>query len=743
MYKIFLVIIFTTFLISHSNTEIVKKIEISGNTKISDETIKIYGDIKINKNYTESDLNKILNNLYSTNFFDDINLALSNNILRINLKELPILSRLIFIGEKKEKLVKELKKLMKLKENDHYSKSKLSKDIETIKRVYSTMGYNFAEITSKIKKTNESSVELILVINRGEVTKISKINFVGDKKIREKRLRDIIASEEDKFWKFISKNSKFSENLINLDKRLLTNYYKSIGYYDVKISSSSAEVEKSGNIEMTYSINAGNRYIFKKITTKVDPIFDKNIFYPLQKEYKKVIGSFYSPFKIKKLLDSIDDLVEENNLQFVEHNVEENLEGKTISIRLNIFEGERVLVERINVFGNNITDETVVRSELTIDEGDPFTELAIDKSKANLMSRNIFGKVETEIKSGSSKDLKIIDINVEEKPTGEISAGAGIGTNGGLLAFTLKENNYLGEGKNVGFDFALSKESVKGTINYTDPNYDFLGNAISYFVSSSSNDRPDQGWENSLASAGVRTAFEQYKDLYASLGLTADYDDLRTTDTASASLKTQSGTFTELSGNYGFKLDKRDRSFMPTDGYVTSFSQAIPIIADRNFVANTFSASKYISLNENVISATKLYIKTVNGIGDDDVRLSKRISLGSSKLRGFENSKVGPVDGVDHVGGNFAAAINFEASLPNLLPESTKTDVGLFLDIANVWGVDYDSSIDDSNKVRASTGAAASWLSPLGPMTFILSTNISKAATDVTESFNFNLGTTF
>ena len=137
------------------------------------------------------------------------------------------------------------------------------------------------------------------------------------------------------------------------------------------------------------------------------------------------------------------------------------------------------------------------------------------------------------------------------------------------------------------------------------------------------------------------------------------------------------------------------------------------------------------------------FFSAVNGIGDEDVRLSKRRNLSTKRLRGFERNKVGPVDGVDHIGGNYAAAVNFETNLPNLLPENSNTDVGLFLDFGNVWGVDYDESIDESNKIRSSVGAAMNWISPIGPLSFVLSQNLSKADTDETESFSFNLGTTF
>ena len=378
-----------------------------------------------------------------------------------------------------------------------------------------------------------------------------------------------------------------------------------------------------------------------------------------------------------------------------------------------------------------------------MDEGDPFTKLNLDKSIAKIKSRNIFKSVNFKVSDGSEQNLKVIDIVVEEKPTGEISAGAGIGTDGGMFAFNIKENNWLGQGKSLGFDVEVDSESFNGTLSYTDPNYNFLGNSISYSISSEDNDKPDQGYENSIISAGIGTSFEQFKDVVTSLGINASYDDLRTDSNASSSLKKQSGNFSEISGNYGFTFDSRDRVFMPTSGSITSFGQSLPIYADKSFIANSFTYSTYKTLTEDVVGAGKIYLATINGVGSDDVRLSKRKGLSNRRLRGFERNKVGPVDGKDHVGGNYAAALNFETNLPNLLPESSNTDVSLFLDFGNVWGVDYDSSIDDSNKIRSSTGVMASWMSPIGPMTFILSQNLSKADTDETESFNFQLGTTF
>ena len=725
------------------NAEVVNKIEINGNLRVSDETIIIYGEINKNEDYSEQDLNRIINNLYSTNFFEDVKLELKNNILKVNLVEYPVINNLIILGEPSKKYKEQIIKIMSLKGKDSFIRNYLSSDVEKIKKLYASIGYNFTEVETKIRELDKNNVDLIFEIKRGDITTISKISFIGDKKIREKRLRDVIASQEDKFWKFISKNTRYSKNLINLDVRLLSNYYKSIGYYDVRVTSNTAEIKGRDNVELTYSIDAGKRYTIKKISTIVDPVFDKNLFFPLNETYKKYAGTYYSPFKIKKLLEELDELIEKNNLQFVEHNVEEKIEGNTIIVNFNVFEGEKITVERVNIIGNNVTNENVIRSELELDEGDPFTQLSLDKSIANLKSRNIFGEVKAEVVEGSSKNLRVIEINVAEKPTGELAAGAGVGTNGGTIGFNIKENNWLGEGKKIGFDMELDQESLRGTISYTNPNYDFLGNSLSYSLSSITNDKPDQGYENSLISADVSTTFEQFQDVYATLGLSASFDDLTTDDTASQSLQKQSGEFAEISGIYGFVFDKRNRTFMPTEGSILSFNQSFPFYADKSFISNSFAYSAYKTINENVVGAGKFYLNAINGLGDDDVRLSKRTRLSTKRLRGFQRGKVGPVDGKDHVGGNYAASLNFEASLPKFLPESSNTDVMLFLDFGNVWGVDYDDTIDDSNKLRSSTGAAASWLSPIGPMTFILSTNISKASTDEDQSFNFNLGTTF
>ncbi len=744
MKKFLLIILSVLFFVGSSLAEIINEIQISGNKRVSDETIKVYGDIKPKgSDFSNSDINNILKNLYSTNFFEDVNVEIRNNKLIINLTEYPVINEIVLIGEQNIRIQNQIKKVISSKEKNSFIKNNLNNDINLIKKLYSTLGYKFTQVETKVRNIDENNVDLAINIDKGEITRISKIFFTGDKKIKDKRLRDIIVSEEDKFWKVITRNTRFNENQIELDKRLLINYYKNLGYHDIKVTSSSAEIQDSQNINLYYSIEAGKRYIFAKIDTVLDTTFDKKIFFPLREKYNNLVGTYYSPFKIKKILEEIDTIIENNNLQFVEHSVQETIEGDKINLSFNIKEGEKIIVERINIKGNNVTNESVIRSELLLDEGDPFTNLNLNKSISKLKSKQIFNSVKSKVLPGSSNDQKIIEINIEEKPTGELSAGAGVGTNGGTFAFDIKENNWLGEGKIVGLNVELSEESLKGKLFYTNPNYDLLGNSIEYHIQSTTNDKPDQGYENKLITFGAGTSFEQYKDIYTNLSLDFSYDDLMTNSNASASLQKQDGDFTELAANYGFTYDKRNRSFMPTDGSVFGFVQSLPIYADKPFIDNTFRFSTYHEFNENYVGSGKIFLSAINGLNDEDVRLSKRKSLSTRRLRGFSKGKIGPVDGNDHIGGNYAAAVNFDVNLPNLLPDSSNTDVSLFIDFGNVWEVDYDDSLDDSNKLRSSTGINASWISPLGPMTFTLATNLSKASTDTTESFNFNLGTSF
>ena len=336
MYKYFFILLFIFFSISSTKAENIDKVSITGNKRLSSETIKIYGDIEVNKNYSDFDTNEILRKLYETELFENVKIKIAGNELLIDVKEYPFIDQLVIIGEKSKNLREQIIKNIKSKEKRSFIKSNLKSDIEIIKTLYSSRGYNSTNVEMKTKKVSENSFDLLIEIERGDKTKISSIKFIGNKKISSRKLRDVIASEEDKFWKIISNNTNFNKNLLELDTRLLRNFYKSTGFYDVRINSKVAKINDNDQAELTYIISEGTRYTINKISTNVDKVFDAEIFFPLNQIYKKYIGDYYSPFKVKKLLEDLDDLIDKNNLQFVEHNVQEEITKNSINIVLNI-----------------------------------------------------------------------------------------------------------------------------------------------------------------------------------------------------------------------------------------------------------------------------------------------------------------------------------------------------------------------------------------------------------------------
>ena len=736
-------ILFFIFYNVYSYSEVVNKVDVQGNDRISSETIMIFGDIVIGNNYEESDVSLLIKKLYETRFFSNISAELANNKLTIVVEENPIVYSIIFKGEKAKKHVEKIKEFLLVREKSSYVSNNIKHDINQIKSFYRARGYYFVKIDAEIEKLEKNRVNIFYSIDAGEKAKISKIYFLGDKKFRDKRLRDIIISEEAKFWKFLSRNVYLNQERIELEKRLLENYYRNKGYYEVDLTSSNVEYSEGEGFVLTYSINAGKRYKFKKIFADVSETLDSSAFFSLEPEFNKLVGQYYSQIKLYSLLEKIDKLSEQKELQFVNHSLLETLDDDGIEVKINIFEGKKFIIEKINIAGNTITNDSVIRGELLVDEGDPFSELLVNKSLNKIRGRNIFGKVEQKTLPGSTDDLKILEINVEEKATGEIMAGAGVGTEGTSFMFSVRENNWLGKGVYLTSALSISEERVSGNIEVIDPNYNFSGNSVSTSLNVSATDRTAAtGFKSSKTGFSLGTSFEQYEDIYISPSLAVNHEDIEAESTASDSIKKMDGTYITSDFTYGITLDKRNQSFQPTEGYSTSFFQSLPLIQDSSSIINTFNANTWHEISENVIGSLKFQAKTVHGI-DDNVRLTNRLFVSGRKLRGFVRGKVGPKDGADWIGGNYVTGLSVEAQLPNLLPEAYKTDFSLYLDSANIWGVDYSDSINDSNKIRSSVGVAANVFTAIGPLSWTLSQSLTKASSDVTETFNFNIGTSF
>ena len=460
--------------------------------------------------------------------------------------------------------------------------------------------------------------------------------------------------------------------------------------------------------------------------------------------FKELQGEPYSINTVNKILDSLDRITLNEEYKSISANVEETFVDNKLDLLFNIKEAEKTFVEKINIFGNNITRESVIRNNLEIDEGDPFNEILQKKSENNLKSLNYFKSVSSEIIDGVNPNSKIININIEEKPTGEISAGAGFGTSGGTFVFGIKENNYLGKGLAIESNITVNAESFKGSLGLENPNFNNSDKSLFGRIEAIEIDRMStNGYKTNKTGFEFGTRFEYYQDFNLGLSTRSFYEKIETDSTASARQQSQEGNYWDTFINTRFDYDKRNQRFKPDDGFRSIYTLDLPAISDTYTLTNSYSYQKYNSFYDNNVSSFSIYFESANSISGDDIKLTERLFVPSRKLRGFERGKVGPKDGADFIGGNYITAFNASTTLPVLFENSELLDATLFLDIANIWGVDYDSSIDDSNKIRSAIGIGVDWFTAIGPVNFSLTESISKADTDITESFRFNIGTTF
>jgi len=739
--QFFLFSIFLTFSTYSKNFE---KIIVNGNERISNETILVFSEIQDNKSLDENSINEILKKLYKSGFFKDVTVKIENNNLIIEVLENPIIQTVFIEGIKRKKTEESLYEVLSLKSRSSFNSALIKKDESAILNFLKNDGYYFSSILSSYQDLGDNKIDLLYEIDLGEKSKISKISFVGDKIFKDSTLKYIILSEEYKFWKFLSGKKYLNENLIGYDKRLLNNFYKNKGFFNVMIESSFANYLGNDEFEIIYNISAGKKFYFNEFKLNLPIDYKRANFEQLDKIFKELKGENYSLNSIDKILNEIDKIVLNEQFEFLKSTVKESIKDNLINLTFDIGVSEKFYVEKINILGNNITLEEVIRNNMLIDEGDAFNVLLQTKTLNNLKALNFFSKVESEILDIENENKKIINITVEEKPTGEIMAGAGVGTNGGTVAFGVSENNFLGKGIKFSSDILVSSERINGLISLNNPNYKGSNRSLNASLESTITDRlKNFGYKSNKTGFSVGSGFEFYDDLYWTTGISTYVEKLDTDSTASASLKKQEGSYFDTFFNHTFSYDKRDQRYKTSDGYISRFTQNIPLISENYTLTNAYDYKIYNKwLDENVFSIG-FFGKTANSLSGKDVKLSDRLYLPSSKLRGFESGKIGPKDGADYIGGNYAASINMATNLSQILPNSQNTNFSIFFDAANVWGIDYSSALNDDSKIRSSVGIAVDFFTPIGPLNFSLSEPITKGKNDITESFRFNLGTTF
>ena len=744
--KTFLLSLLLNFLIfsSFSFSEIIKKIEITGNNRISDETILMFSKVDTGQSVKNNKINQILKDLYNLNFFNNVSVKIEKNTLFINVDEAPLIKDIKITGVKAEKFKKIIRDSLILKPRGPFNDFLLAKEKTIIRSQLKTAGYYFSNVDPSIELLDDNMVSIDYVIVLGEKSKIGKISFIGDKIFKDSKLKSLIVSEEYKFWKFISGKKFLREEIIEIDKRLLKNFYLNKGFYNVKINTSFAKLIDKNEFELIFNINPNKKIYFGDMNFILPNDFDEKNYKDLNRLLVDLKGEPYSIYSVDKILNEIDLITTNEEFKSSNAFAQQNIVSNKLNIDFVIEEGETFFIERINIFGNNVTRESVIRNQLEIDEGDPYNEILANKSVNNIKNLNFFKSVRTDVVNGKNQNSKIINYKVEEKPTGEITAGAGVGTDGGSFAFGVKENNYLGKGLSVNADATISTDSLKGNFSITNPNFNNSDKSVFVNIKAEETDKlKDFGYKTNKTGFSLGTKFEYLKDFNLGLSTSSFLEKMETDSTASASQQKQAGNYWDTFLKFNFDYDKRNQKFKTTDGFRSYYSIDVPLISDTNTLTNSYDYKVFNEFYENNITTFSISLSSANSISDEDIKLSERLFIPSRKLRGFESGKVGPKDGADFIGGNYSTTFNAQTNVPKIFENAQNLDAVIFFDMASLWGVDYDSSLDDGGKLRSSFGIGVDWFTVLGPLNFSLTEVITKEDTDKTESFRFNLGTTF
>jgi len=740
--------LFFFFLIFFLNSSVfaeIKQVKILGNKRVSPSTIESLIDKKT-LNIDSIYINNLTRKIYNTDFFSDIKISFEQDILTVTVVENPIVNFFYINGLSGNDLDK-VNKIVTLKENTIFSSSKLKKDIEEVKQYFKLEGYYSAIIDPEVIKLENNDVNLILNFDLKNKSRISNIYFIGDKYFSQSQLADVISSSEYSWWKLFSSGT-LSEERIEYDKKLLKDFYKLRGFYDIQIESVYAKVLNNEEFTLTYSVNSGKRFKFGNVDIKTfSQVYNNEDILEIKKISEKLTkDEYYSSSILSKLNKTIVSYLDSKKYYNFDINIEEvKNPGEVIDVIVQLIQEKKIPINKINISGNTITNEKFIRDNMVLSEGDNLSNAKIRKSVDIIKSKQIFSKVEYKVDESDNKNGKELNLFVKEQPTGSISAGIGYGSNGAMFEGSLNEKNFLGNGVNLNFTGRLSSEKITGDLTYVDPNFNNSEKEMAYSLFSEKDDYSNSGYSSKKVGSKISTKYEIYEDIAFRPSIAIQFDKLETDSSASNLLRSRSGNYTTTSLGYAFYGDFRDSKFNPSSGYTFYFDQNLAtLISDIPTIQTSVGSIFYKELiNDKFIGSAKIKLSNVTALDNKDAKLSDRLYAGNLDLRGFESRGVGPVDNGDHIGGNNLAILTIKSTFPNPIPESLKANTFIFYDAGNVWGVDYSDIISSNSKLRSTIGVAMDFVSPIGPLSFAYSIPISKSSTDKEQRFLFNIGSSF
>lgn len=727
----------------------IREIDVEGTQRIDPDTVRSYILLKQGDPATDEQLDRSLKALFATGLFADVSLRMEGDRLSVRVVENPIINRIAFEGNRKlndQALTAEVQ----LRPRVVYTRAKVQNDVKRILDLYRRSGRFAATVEPKVIQLPQNRVDLVFEINEGSVTGVKRVAFVGNKRFSDSTLRETVRTTESRWWRILSTDDNYDPDRVSFDRELLRKHYLASGYADFRVVSAVAELtpDRDG-FYITFTLDEGERYKFGKIDV-VSQLKDVKA-EDLKDGVTTEEGDWYNADQVEKTINSLTAAVGSRGYAFVEvrPRINRDRDTRTVSVTYEVQEGPRVYIERINVSGNVRTLDKVIRREFLLVEGDAFNTAKMRRSRQRLQSLGYFERVDVTNVPGETPDRTMINVEVREKSTGELSLGVGYSTSDGALGdISIRERNLLGRGQDLRLGFLVSQRRQEIDLSFTEPY--FLDRNLAAGVDLFKRTRNLQrisGYDEKSTGFTLRAGYQMTEPLRHAVRYTLRNDELDDiAPGASRFIREQAGeTVTSLIGQ-DFTYDRRDDRFDPTEGYFVRLSQDYAGIGgDVTFLRHKVSAGTYYSIVDEWVAGLTGEAGYIESFGERS-RIQHRFFLGGDSLRGFATGGVGPRDGDGgaSLGGRELYAGSAELSFPTGLPKELGIRGSFFSDFGTLTDSgETGTEIRDKDSIRVSAGMGFLWRSPFGPVKMSLAKPVRKEEFDKTEIFRFSFGSRF
>jgi outer membrane protein insertion porin family len=737
-----------------AQTYVFGSVTIEGTQRIEPGTVLSYAEIPRGQPVTAGELNAAYQRVLGSGLFETVEFVPQGGTLLIRVVEFPTINTVAFEGNRRID-DEALASVVQSQSRRVYSPTLAEQDAAAITEAYAQAGRIAATVTPKIIRRSENRVDLVFEVVEGRVVEIERISFVGNRAFSDRRLRNVLGTKQAGILRQIIQRDTFVADRIEFDKQVLRDFYLSRGFIDFQILSVTPELTRRRDaFFVTFNIVEGQQYRFGALTVtselpEVDPA-------AYQDAIRIRSGGVYSPSLVENTIARLETLALREGLDFVrvEPRVTRNDRDLTLDIDFAVIRGPRIFVERIDVEGNVTTLDRVVRNQFGTVEGDPFNPREIRESAERIRALGFFSAADVEAREGSSPEQVVIDVNLEEQPTGALSFGASYSVaSGPSFALNFSEDNFLGRGQRLAFSFDTGETNTGVSLSFVEPN--FLGRDVAFRtrLSYRENENDFSEYSMRLGDVTVGLGFPLGENSRLSVDVGARFDSLYNVSVDSSPILSREEAIGDrYMGllSYEYSYDTRTGGLDPNAGVLLRFGQDLYGGDATLLKTSVLALAERRVWNEEVTLRASVEGGAISVI-DGSSRVTDRFF--GSQMRGFEPRGIGPRDldavNQDPLGGNFYTVAKFEAEFPLGLPEEYGITGGLFLDVGSVWGLDDidgaggAGSVDDTLRWRAAAGLSVFWTTALGPLRFNFSTPLEKLPYDKDQSFDLTVSTRF